>query len=170
MVVLASSVCTKAGKGTWWTLTLFLIAAVISRQYVDMSRARIEGLLASFPKMITSTAQHTFVETDAVRFIYQPLEDLYMVLITNKQSNILQDVETLHLFARCVADFCRSMKEEEILASAFELLCAFDEIVACGGYRENVTVPQIKTYAEMDSHEEKLQEMLQRVCGVFDTF
>ena len=79
MVVLASAVCTKSGK------------AVVSRQYVEMSRPRIEGLLASFPKLIgAGTGQHTYVETEAVRYIYQPLEDLYLVLITNKQSNILQ--------------------------------------------------------------------------------
>ncbi|KAJ3052217.1 Coatomer subunit delta, partial [Rhizoclosmatium hyalinum] len=36
-----------------------------------MPRARIEGLLASFPKLIGSSDQHTFVETDAVRYVYQ---------------------------------------------------------------------------------------------------
>lgn len=31
------------------------------------------------------------------------------------------------------------------------------------GYGENVTVPQIKTFTEMESHEERLQELLQKV-------
>ena len=51
-----------------------LVAALVSRQYVDMSRIRIEGLLAAFPKLIGSGRQHTYVETENVRYVYQPLE------------------------------------------------------------------------------------------------
>lgn len=126
-----------------------------------MARSRIEGLLASFPKLITAGNQHTYVENEAVRYIYQPLEDLYLVLITNKYSNILQDIDTLHLFARTVSEYCRSLKESEILHNAYDLIYAFDEIVALG-YRENVNVAQIRTFTEMYSNEEQLQEVLQK--------
>ena len=47
---------------------------LVSRQYVDMSRIRIEGLLAAFPKLVGSGKQHTYVETENVRYIYQPME------------------------------------------------------------------------------------------------
>lgn len=49
-------------------------AALVSRQYMDMSRIRIEGLLAAFPRLLGSGRQHTYVETDSVRYVYQPLE------------------------------------------------------------------------------------------------
>jgi hypothetical protein len=50
------------------------LAALVSRQFVDMSRIRIEGLLAAFPKLIGAGKQHTYVEAENVRYLYQPLE------------------------------------------------------------------------------------------------
>lgn len=149
MVVLAASICTRGGK------------AVLARAFHDIKRSRIEALLASFPKAANSGTQHTTVEQDNVRFVYQPLDELYMVLITNKQSNILQDIDSLHLFAQVVTSTCKSLDEREILRNAFELISAFDELVTLG-YRENLTISQIKTFLEMESHEERIQEIIAR--------
>lgn len=149
MVVLAAAICTKSGK------------AVVSRQFRDMARSRVEALIASFPKLADTSTQHTVVEQDSVRFIYQPLDELYMLLITNKQSNILQDIDTLHIFAQVVTSTCRSLDEREIIRNAYELLSAFDELVTLG-YRENLTVSQIKAFLEMESHEERIQEIISR--------
>lgn len=93
MVVLAAAVVTKTGKGSRPLLLrvfgsdapalvavrgakrcCLLPAALVSRQFVDMSRIRIEGLLAAFPKLVGSGKQHTYVETENVRYLYQPIE------------------------------------------------------------------------------------------------
>ena len=148
-VVLAASICTRGGK------------AVLSRQFREINRSRIEALLAAFPKLADSGTQHTTVEQDNVRFVYQPLDELYMVLITNRQSNILQDIDSLHLFAQVVSTICKKLDEREILRNAFELLSAFDELVTLG-YRENLSLSQIKTFLEMESHEERIQEIIAR--------
>ncbi|KAL7268283.1 coatomer subunit delta [Rhizina undulata] len=87
------------------------------------------------------------------------LDDLYMVLITNRQSNILQDIDTLHFFAQLVSSICKSLDDREIIRNSFELLSAFDEIVGLG-YRENLSLQQIKTILEMESHEERIQEII----------
>lgn len=39
-----------------------------------MTRIRIEGLLAAFPKLVGAGKQHTYVETENVRYVYQPIE------------------------------------------------------------------------------------------------
>ncbi|KAK2982214.1 hypothetical protein RJ640_024959 [Escallonia rubra] len=141
--------------------------ALVSRQFVDMSRIRIEGLLAAFPKLVGTGNQHTYVETENVRYVYQPIESLYLLLVTNKQSNILEDMETLRLLSKLVSfllieslsdlvpEYSFSLDEEGICKTAFELIFAFDEVIALG-QKENVTVSQVKQYCEMESHEEKL--------------
>ncbi|KAE9551926.1 hypothetical protein FO519_004855 [Halicephalobus sp. NKZ332] len=151
MVLIAAAVVTKGGK------------CLLARQFVtEMTKSRLEGLLEAFPKLIgtnSSQRQHTFVETDSVRYVYQPIDEIYVVLITTKKSNILEDLEALRLFSRVIPEYCRSNDEAEILNKAFDLIFAFDEIVALG-YRENVNLAMIRTYTEMDSHEERVHKQI----------
>ena len=136
---------------------------LLSRQFVEMSRSRIEGLLTSFPRLLTTTnSNNTFIETESVRFVYQPMELIYMLLITTKSSNILEDLETLRLFTRVVPEYCKTNEEKEIHSKSFELLFAFDEIIALG-YRENVNLAQIKTFTDMESQEEKIFKAMREV-------
>ncbi|KAF3432069.1 hypothetical protein FNV43_RR26808 [Rhamnella rubrinervis] len=147
MVVLAASIVSKSGK------------VLVSRQFVDMSRVRIEGLLAAFPKLVGTGKQHTYVETENVRYVYQPIEAFYLLLVTNKQSNILEDLETLRLLSKLVPEYSLSLDEEGICRTGFELIFAFDEVISLG-HKENVTVAQVKQYCEMESHEEKLHKLV----------
>ena len=149
--MLSASVCTRQGK------------ALVSRQFVEMNRLRVEGLLAAFPKLIGHAKQHTFVETDAVRYVYQPLENnLYLLLITTKASNIVEDLGTLRLLAKVVPDVAGGFQEHAINESAFELIFAFDEVLTAGGYKEDVSLSAIRTNLLMDSHEEKIAIALQK--------
>ncbi|KAF5728767.1 coatomer subunit delta [Tripterygium wilfordii] len=149
MVVLAASIVSKAGK------------VLLSRQFVEVTRIRIEGLLAAFPKLLGTGKQHTYVETENVRCVYQPIEALYLLLVTNKQSNILEDLETLRLLSKLIPDYSFSLDEEGICNAAFELIFAFDEVISLG-HKENVTVAQVTQYCEMESHEEKLHKLVQQ--------
>ena len=85
---LAASVLTKGGK------------VLLARQFVEMPRMRIENLLATFPKLVGADKQHNTVETAEVRYVYQPIENLMVLLMTNKHSNIVADLELLRLFAK----------------------------------------------------------------------
>ena len=51
-------------------------------------------------------------------------------------------------------------------SNAYELLSAYDKLVNLG-YRKNLTISQIKTFLEMESHEERIQEISARVCCLY---
>lgn len=88
------------------------------------------------------------------------MDKLYCVLITTKTSNILEDLETLRLFVRVINEHApnqgKPSDEQAIFDNAFTLIFAFDEIVNPLGYRESVNVSQVRTFIEMDSHEERV--------------
>merc|ERR1719343_138269 len=48
-----------------------------------------------------------------------------------------------------------------VLKNALDIVFAFDEVISFG-HRESVTLSQIKSYTEMDSHEEKLHHMIEQ--------
>jgi hypothetical protein len=89
--------------------------------------------------------------------------------LTPPLSNIILDIDTLHLIARIVSETCSSSSlsgrgsatEAEILRNSFELLSAFDEVVSLG-YREKVGMGEVRAAMEMESHEERIQEIIAR--------
>jgi coatomer subunit delta len=149
---LKARMCTLAAM---WTLC----AVLVSRQYVEMNRIRVEGLLAAFPKLVGTGKQYTYVETENVRYVYQPMEGLYLLLITNKQSNILHDLETLRLLSKVVKEYVEDVTEAFVCERSFDLLFAFDEVISLG-HKEEVTVAQVRQNTEMESNEEKLINMI----------
>ncbi|OQS01160.1 coatomer subunit delta [Achlya hypogyna] len=150
-VVLSAALLAKNGK------------VMVARQFVEVSRIRLEGLLTAFPKLLASESrQHTFIDTESVRYVYQPIESYFLLLITNKTSNIVEDLHTMQLMAKLVPDICGTLTEAHIRDKQFDLIFGFDELLTAGGHAENINIAQIRTNMEMESHEEKLHMMIQK--------
>lgn len=150
MVVLAASITTRTGK------------PLLSRQFREITKDRVLELLSNFQSLVTNiSSEHTFVEDEHVRYVYKPFDDYYIILITNRQSNIIQDLSTLNLFSQTLNSYLSSFDEAEIYDNAFEILSSFDEIVVMG-YKENLSITQLNTYLSMESHEERIQEIIER--------
>ena len=58
-------------------------------------------------------------------------------------------------FSLQIPDYAHSLDEDQVCENSFQIIFAFDEIVALG-YRESVNLSQVRTYVKMDSHEEKV--------------
>lgn len=156
MPIISAGIVTKQGK------------VILSRQFTDISRIRIEGLLSAFPRLLSTAngKQSTFIETGSVRYVYQPVESLLLVLITTKTSNIVEDLATLRLMGRIIPEYVEGFDEAIITEKTFEILFAFDEIVV-NGHRDNNTMEQVMTYLAMESHEEEVakEEQRQRILA-----
>merc|ERR1712154_344015 len=90
------------------------------------------------------------------------MDALYLLLITNMQSNILEELSTLRMIAKLVPEYCGGHDEETVSENAFNLLYALDEVVTPMGYKEAVSYKQIEDFVKMDSAEEKLSEIIQK--------
>ncbi|KAG5508986.1 hypothetical protein GH5_06210 [Leishmania sp. Ghana 2012 LV757] len=146
MTVISAGIVSKQGR------------IVLARQFTDISRVRIEGLLSAFPRLLESSMskQVTYIDAGTVRYVYQPIEELFLVLITTTKSNIVEDLATLHLMGRLIPEYVpEGITEASLEAHSFEVFFALDEVVVCGK-RENSTVEQIRVYLEMDSYEERM--------------
>lgn len=153
--MLATALCTRSG------------VPIFARQsLLCLSEQRLTNLLSLFPQLIKSDQQHTYVENEVARFIYYPLGLFYLVIITNKVSNLIQDIDTLNLLVKSLTQTCDGkIEERDILESMFDIIVAFDEIVSVG-IRENVNISSLQTLLSMESHEEMVQEIIARVYWV----
>jgi hypothetical protein len=142
MVVLSTAICNKNAK------------IIFARQFIQMSRLELEEHIVLFSRNIDTCTDSTHLETDNARYIFIPIENLYLVIITTKQSNVIEDIEILKLIYRLLQDICGTVTQSSITENAYELVLGIDDIVSLG-YRESVTIPQLKQLLAMESQEEK---------------
>jgi hypothetical protein len=144
MVVISASLLTKDGK------------ILLARQFLEITRVQLDALLGSFIRQIDGERQHTYMENESARFIYLPLDNnIYLTLLTSKDSNIVDDIETLRTLQKIVQHYCPyGVSEGTILKASFDIVFAFDDVITMG-YRESITLSQILSYAEMESEEER---------------
>ncbi|KAI8873689.1 clathrin adaptor, mu subunit [Ramicandelaber brevisporus] len=169
MTILAIALTTKDGK------------VLLSRQFVEIPRSRIEALVGSFPKLVaasrpsssslssssssngSSSNKRTSLETDSVRYLYQVLDkNVYLVFVTTLHSNIIHDMTVVETVSGVVLDICQPPDEQAILIHGFELLCALDEVVSLG-HSEKITRSSIRDILLMESAEENRQLEAQRL-------
>lgn len=77
MVILTVGICNKNGQ------------LILARQFEGMTRTTVEDIYLSFPKLIQTNQQHTYVQSDKYTFLFIPMENLYLVTVSSKNSNII---------------------------------------------------------------------------------
>ena len=142
MVAFSSLICTKNAK------------IIFARQFVKMTRMELEEHVVHFTRNIETCKENSTFESEKARYIFIPIENLYLVLLTDKDSNLIEDIEITKLIYRLIQDICGSICEESILENSFDIVMGIDDIVNMG-YRDAVSIAQIKQFMLMDSLDEK---------------
>ena len=142
MAALSVVICDKRAK------------IIFARQFFNISRMDLEEYIVQFSRGVDSCKEITHFESDKVRYIFIPIDTFYLILITTKNSNIIEDTEILKLIYRLILDLCGTIDQETIVENAFEIMLGIDDIVSLG-YRNGVNLGQIKQYLQMESAEEK---------------
>jgi hypothetical protein len=127
---------------------------IFARQFFNITRMDLEEYIVQFSRGVDSCKEITHFESDKVRYIFIPIDSFYLILITTKNSNIIEDTEILKLIYRLIQDLCGKIDQESIVNNAYEIMLGIDDIVSLG-YRNSVNLGQIKQYLQMESIEEK---------------
>ena len=135
---------------------------IFARQFAKISRKELEEHSLIFNRSINSDKDSTLIETDTNRYLYIHYEECYIVLVTTKDSNIIEDMEVLKLTYRLISDICfGKISEDNIIDNAFDIALGLDDIVSLGMY-DGANMFQLKQYLIMDSAEEKEFKRLQK--------
>ncbi len=102
---------------------------IFSRQFFNISRMDLEEYIVQFSRGVDSCKEITHFESDKVRYIFIPIESLYLILITTKNSNIIEDTEILKLIYRLIQDLCCQINSDSLLKNSFEIMLGIDDIV-----------------------------------------
>lgn len=102
MVILTVGVCNKNGQ------------LILSRQFEGMTRSTVEDIYLSFPKLIKANQQHTYVQSDKYTFLFIPMESIYLVTVSSKNSNIIEDQETIRTIYKILCGICQEGINEGI--------------------------------------------------------
>ena len=122
MVALSTVICNKNAK------------IIFARQFTSMSRLDLEEHIVNLSRNIDNCKDTTHLESDKSRYIFIPIESLFLVLITSKSSNVIEDIEILKTIYRLLQDICGTINETSVVTNAVELYLGIDDIV-CLGYR-----------------------------------
>lgn len=126
---------------------------ILSRQNVPISRIKIEGLHATFTRMVNTTQNSSF-EAEGVRFVYRSYDDVYIVLITTLSSNIIEDTEILNSIIVCLQSKFQ-INSKSLTHGMFEALFIIDEFLQWG-FEEKLQANVVKTNLLMRSKDEEI--------------
>lgn len=80
---------------------------ILARQFVMMNNLELNELVVQFTRNIELCKNTTHLETETDMYVFIPIDSIYLVIISNKNSNIIESIESVKLIFRLVQDLCK---------------------------------------------------------------
>ncbi|EDR29994.1 coatomer subunit delta-1, putative [Entamoeba dispar SAW760] len=105
---------------------------------------------------ITIKFQVTFIQLEKIKYIYQPVDDIYVVLITSINSNIVEDTQILQCIVSVLSQRLDGITEAKICSDVFVITDIISEFCNFDGTCEKLTSSDVEQNLAMQSQEEEL--------------
>lgn len=98
MEIISFVVCTQKSK------------IILARQFKLINKMQLENHIIEFTRKLYSSSKETestIVESDSARFLYVKIETLFLVAISEKNSNIIETTKVLKMVFDLIQDVCK---------------------------------------------------------------
>ncbi|GAB1225939.1 hypothetical protein ENUP19_0266G0028 [Entamoeba nuttalli] len=113
------------------------------------------SILAQFSRL-EKGSQVTFIQLEKIKYIYQPVDDIYVVLITSINSNIVEDTQILQCIVSVLSQRLDGITEAKICSDVFVITDVISEFCNFDGTCEKLTSSDVEQNLVMQSQEEEL--------------
>ena len=135
---------------------------LIARHFGDISKSKVEDCVKNLPKLINAEQQHTFVEHNMFRLIYMPFSAMYLIGISEKSSNIIEDIEILRqLHSINLQILSDGQDEKNVCENAIDIILAIDDIIT-NGNRNSISQNLVLSALSMESNNEKMHNLVMK--------
>ena len=115
----------------------------------------LAALLAQFARL-PRDERVSYVVSEKVRYLYQLLQDVFVVVVTTTASNVLADQDVLQAVVRVLTARFGGVCEEVVEDNVFEATDVLTEFCNYDGSCEVLTEGEVDACLAMESHEEEL--------------
>jgi len=80
---------------------------LLARQFIKMSHMELTELVVQFTRNIELCRDSTHFESENDLYVFIPIDTLYLVIISHKNSNVIESIENVKLVFRLIQDLCK---------------------------------------------------------------
>lgn len=148
---------------------------LFSRQFISMRKTFVEALYSRFSRKIpaatsgskssSSTLDHSLIEDENCRYIFQPLDgSIFLVLVTLPTSNVVLDFQQLRSLATIISSIAGEKNRlhglEDMMRNVFPIIHAIDETFFPLSIPDSCSISAVQTALEMYSQAEKMEDLV----------
>ncbi|KAL0233916.1 hypothetical protein PCE1_002421 [Barthelona sp. PCE] len=137
---------------------------ILSRNTLRKPKFQISTVLTVFPKLLKqSNNSSNVVYGENYSIFYCPLDDIYVLLIADREFNHSEADNALQSIASFIRDYCRVVSTDNITEMGVKICHGIDEYISTG-YFNDIPLAEVKAALTMYSYQAEMehQKTLQR--------